>query len=460
MAKKSKAESSEENTVLEAETTETNERNEENQPLLGVPHEEELGVSLAEELKMVENQEIELGEEEDIIEEEDVGDEQQKKDAELLMEKMRAETKDTKEPVMRTYEPGNTEENPEEDAVDDEQIIKDFMRFLYEKRRTKMASKEEKKELYKEDRAIAKVKKESALTEKEERRKEFQYLMEAARSVPPAILSGYVVGFETTANGYDLVEVQLENSKAKVPIKMPPEHLFPHSPGTYADEMGKIHLRNEIAARMGAKVNFLIMNVNEKEGLVFGSCVAAQALQGDINYVRIRADNATPRVIEGMLVEARVVGVRKDRIRVNVAGVETTIHSGRDLAWTSLSSLKEEFRIGDTFYVKVLEIVPYVYTAGGREYNMIRLKVSRSQAMTNPADLYFKDFHEGQIVSGIIKAEAHENGVFVTLQNKMDAVCYIPSSGMVVMGKMCTVKITKCNEEKKQLTGQIIDIQE
>lgn len=58
--------------------------------------------------------------------------------------------------------------------------------------------------------------------------------------------------------------------------------------------------------------------------------------------------DGTPEMVNGLRAQAEIVAVRRDRVRVNVLGAETTILS-RDMSWLSLGVLTDEFRIGQRF---------------------------------------------------------------------------------------------------------------
>lgn len=84
-----------------------------------------------------------------------------------------------------------------------------------------------------------------------------------------------------------------------------------------------------------------------------------------------------------MIVSALVTGVRKDRIRVNVMGAETTIHS-EELSHTTLESLDREFEVGDAFEVKVSDIQEYEHVAFGNTFHLVTLKASKKATTIHP----------------------------------------------------------------------------
>ena len=65
-------------------------------------------------------------------------------------------------------------------------------------------------------------------------------------------------------------------------------------------------------------------------------------------------------MVEGVKALAKVVCVRKDRVKVEVCGAETTIIS-KELSWLALGVITDEFSINDQFYVRVSNIKEYRY---------------------------------------------------------------------------------------------------
>lgn len=333
---------------------------------------------------------------------------------------------------------------------------------LFEKRRVHAATKDERMELYKSETVVTDFG-EKAVTEADERKAEYQYLMEAARANPKPILKGVVEGVEQTENNFLIATVSLVPRKKDDPkfkgyfkIKIPVDQMFEYDVREYLGPDGFTRLRDELVARIHSETHFCVFDVDEKLGIAFASRLMAQTLRTNGYYIKPQSDGE-PRVKDGMIVQAKVIAVKKGYLRVDVLGIDTTIKSG-DLSWNALAPLQDEYQKGDRINVKVSDIKFHEYKAGSQTYILGTMHASAKDATRKPSDLFFDDFIVGGIYGGEIKAEASETGVFVRLNGKMDALCDIPSSNRAVVGKKCTVLIKSKNIEKRQLSGVIIDL--
>ena len=360
-----------------------------------------------------------------------------------LMEEMLHETEDMED--AKLVDDASTEIM--EEIADDEPKEEFDEDYTFEKRRFKRASSQERKEMYKETQKIAHLPGMEAKTEMQTKYDETQLLLRASQSIPPTILTGTIVGIEETPNGYMIAQITTKGTSGEIMVKIPVTHLFVYNPKDYEGQEGQGYLQNELVSRINSEIHFLVYNFHEGDDFAYGSRLAAMEMEGRMNYIKPQRDGL-PRVCEGMIAEARVLAVRKDRLRVEVAGIETTILSGRELSWTALSDLRDEFEIGQKFMVKIMSVKAEKLAIGSREFKLIKIEVSKSKAESNPAEKYYHQFKVGQVVSGKIKSKVRNEGIFVTIQGKMDVLCSIPPIGFPEQGKLCTVRIMKCDDEK------------
>lgn len=310
-----------------------------------------------------------------------------------------------------------------------------------------------------------------AVKEDEERKEEINELVMAANSVPPTIMHGIMTGITSTPNGDCLVLVSRcrENGESMIPIKIPVEMFFvynnkkamnlPILQGDSSEETKK-YIQNELLARIGSKVEFTIQKVvaiEDEAGnpvqVAYGNRLKAMEIRCRNNYLTIPRGEELPIISEGMIVSALVTGVRKDRIRVNVMGAETTIHS-EELSHTTLESLDREFEVGDAFEVKVSDIQEYEHVAFGNTFHLVTLKASKKATTIHPNKKYFNQFQVGDISRGVIKAV--NEGVYVLLNDKVLCRCNPPAVGMPVVGEPCSVQITYKKEEDYRIGGRIL----
>lgn len=370
----------------------------------------------------------------------------------------------------------NEENEPEtviEDLVDSEEVsdedlddISDDLEWLmrmFEKRRTHMASKSQRRKIYKDEHMIA-PESMNILSAADEKRNEGHELMLAARneSGGKMVKEGYVIGMTETDTTNDILAiVKLKGSKGHFQIKIPVEHLFVFDKEAYVkngyspEEIHRI-LRSLVQDRIGSYIRFCVYDVIEKDAVAYASRLAAMERDADRNF-RAKPVNGHERYRVDDLVPARVLAVMKDRVIVECMGAEAVIKSGRDLSWTALRDCRNEFKIDEQFRVRITNIVKTVpYEVLGKKFNLTYLEVSKTAAEQKPNELYYDQFKIGDIVGGEIKYEANESGFFVTLQEKMDCLCSIPSFGSYHAGDKVLVKIVKKDDETKRVKGIIV----
>lgn len=325
----------------------------------------------------------------------------------------------------------------------------------YRKRHVSGASREERREVYEDDNHVVRVAGRKAKTESDKLRDEVNTLKSAATSVPPTQLMGVVDSFRKTDNGMWIVEMQLKDSEGRVPIYVSLNQFHVIEGAEYENDAV---ISNDLTSRIGAEVSFIPYLVREtkKKGaktFAIASCVYAMAQEANRNFVRITADGR-PKCVNGMKLPAVVVGVRRDKVRVNVMGAEATIDSP-ELSWTALDSVEKEFEVGDEFYVKVSDIHETKYTTGNITYNIVKLKASKRQAESNPAKKYINDFTEGEVCRGVVKAFTPNGLMFVRVKNKMDCLCHASASGVNLRGDKVSVRIKEVNRKDCTLYGTI-----
>ena len=333
---------------------------------------------------------------------------------------------------------------------------------LTEKQRSKQARKNKEKDILYDD---------EVATASDQIRDEIEAISDAYKITTnkrqaPRILYGKVTSVLNEPNMPIMVSVIPENMRGFVKIRIP-DMLF-LAPSIYKDfkvelsddeatkELKRKYLQDELVAYIGANVAFVIQQFDEPEKLAIANRLVAMDLLTKLNYIRPdkRDKDGRPRVFEGLKVAAEVIAVRKDRIRVNVQGVDTTIHSGRDLSSVALQSLPEEFKNGDKFYVKVKEIKNSEVKVD-RKYNLREIVVSKTEGEPKESDLFFSSFTIGQICGATVK-RIEDGSVFVRLENKMDAMCPIPTVCAFHPGDIVNVIITKMEDDTKFIYGKVI----
>lgn len=337
---------------------------------------------------------------------------------------------------------------------------------IFDKRRVHMATKEERQQIYDEEEVFADFGS-VAETEKTKRREEYNMFRDAARSVPKTILKG-VIGSVTELDGGTLVAYidqirrlgrneEGNTAEGYFQTIIPVSQMIAYDPKQYAGEEGKNELRKKLQRRIGTEIHLCIYDVREKEGIAIGSRLTAEALRVNKWYIKKDEKDGMPKLIEGMLAEATVIEVHNSYLNIEVAGAEGTIQH-TELSYNHLSTLYDEYRIGDKINVKIKKITFFDYESDNQKYRLARVETSAKEAQASPADKFFHQFHVGDVCAGVIKSEASETGVFVNLRGKMDCLCPIPASKRATVNSPCGVRITKMDDEQKRIFGEIISI--
>lgn len=379
------------------------------------------------------------------------------------------------EEVKETVKEEVTDSKADVDTLKDEvSQLKDMISVLTEKliaskednptrRKIESASNRERKELYKEDMDVFTRKDEIVNTPAAQKKAEYMLLANNAASVPPTIVEGTILGYFDVSKeqrlGNFMVEVKIDGTQGIFPIYIPFHELFPYDEKNYSEPHYK---ENELKARAkkGNKIEFCITAVYEAEGIAIASRLMAMTQRGT-QLFESRREDRPPRVYEGKVMNATVVSARQDRVFLSIDGAESELRS-RDLSWTALKNLDEEYTAGETIPVKVMKVKPYTYTTNApleaqkRKYKMWDVELSAKEAQANPAELYYNHFFVGKVVSGEIKAYA-DKYVFVRIQDKMDCICRIPRVGRPIPGTECMVQITLMEDDTKRIFGKIVD---
>ncbi len=363
-----------------------------------------------------------------------------------------------------TIDDEDDEEDEGDEAAEVMQLLQEQLNHIFEKRRTKMMSRKERQKAYRTKNVVRNSKTE-ALTEKQVLKKEINELVASTGTIPKKILYGHIDGITSAGEGKAIVRMvtaRVEGTTGQVEIRIPAKELFVTDDWEeqYEGPNGDINMLAELEGRIGSTIPFVVMYVDEAHKIAYASRLEAMAIMGQKNYINKRGETDKPRVRPGKLAEARVVGTRVDRIRVDVLGVETTLTS-RDLAWEYLGALTDEFSVGEKFFVKIQEVETFKHKSldGKRSYTLVKIKASKKEAEEDPRDKWFDSFNIGDIVEAVVKTEPGDsNRIFVSLKGKMTAQCFIPLAGIPVYGQKCIVKITDKREKEKHIYGAILKL--
>ena len=239
------------------------------------------------------------------------------------------------------------------------------------------------------------------------------------------------------------------------PIMIPSSELFPYNPSDYIGEKKK-HLMDEVLHRVGSIVPFVVLQFDEKASLAGGSRLAAMEILGFQNYIKEKKDGV-PEYVPDMKTEARVISVRRDRIRVDIHGAEATIR-GEDLGYNDYNRVEQNYEVGDFVLVKIKSIKEYEHASKNHNYKLVDVRVSIKAAQEDPRVKYYDTIREGSYLKGTVIDASTENGVFVDT-GRMDILCRYPTvndNKPLVPGRQVTVCITKKDDDTKRIFGIIL----
>lgn len=374
------------------------------------------------------------------------------------------------------YEPEEVEDTAEDEnegiSKDDLETITNVVAAVLKKsgmfhgRKVNRATKEQRKNMYVSESEVVSSKSERIMTDKDYLKQESDILMTAAVSKSPRkILSGKIVGFGNDAENIMCAKIQLDNTKGKYKVLIPVSYLFPFDYekeyGRYGAEKGASYFSDELVSRIGGHITFTITKVLEKEQIAYGCRLEAMAIEA-YGWYKHKQEDGEPKLKNGLKAIAEVISVRDDRLKVYVLGAEATIKT-KELSWTSLGLIRDEFHMGDKFAVCVDHITDNDYNvctykdgkvAEKRNFKLVNISASKRKAEPEPKNEYFKDFEIGNLSGGII-TNIDGGKIFVSLYGKMDCVCNAPAKGVPAKGVACVVEITQRKEKEKLLYGKI-----
>lgn len=167
------------------------------------------------------------------------------------------------------------------------------------------------------------------------------------------ILSGMLSGIEKTEGGKTIAIVDYKGFRIVIPMR----EMVPDFPvGLYGTDYDNMILRYQkiLNKMLGAEVDFVVKGIEAKSRTVVASRKDAMLKKQQIYYLG-KDSEGQYRIYDGRVVEARVIAVAEQVIRVEVFGVETPIQA-RDLSWDWIGDAHDRYSVGDQVLVRVLDV--------------------------------------------------------------------------------------------------------
>ena len=226
------------------------------------------------------------------------------------------------------------------------------------------------------------------------------------------ILTGMFGGVESLENGNTIGVVYYKEQRIVIPIK---EMMF-ELPDILGVKLSAVIERQQriLGGMLGAEIDFVVRGIDSKQRSVVASRREAMLMKRRIFYAGTNSEGQ-PHIHVGRIVQARVIAVAEQAIRIEVFGVECSIRSG-DLSWDWVGDARELYSIGDRILVKILEIKRH-------DDGSISIKVDvRSNTKDTSRDNLKKCRIQGKYAGKII--DVRKGVVFIRLSTGVNAIAH------------------------------------
>lgn len=352
------------------------------------------------------------------------------------------------------------ETSDNEDSLDgltesERKIFEELQRKVSRKGRSiTRATKAEKKEMYNSNHVVTETGELEVKTESTKLREDLTELNASYQA--KRVLEGTIIGCRSANPDSDiattLAEVEFGNGTCTVLI--PDFVLFQFDLTKYRTKEYQQAVARRTREMIGANIKFVVKTLDQPHRIAYADRLKAMEAEAYGNYIR-ETKEGRPRVTPGMLVQARIVAVRKDALVVYALGSEAVIRKD-EVSWLYISDLREEYQVNQMVIVKVLDVKAVeVEKYQNEKYRLVQSKLSIKQTTTDPMNKWFDYFKVGGLYQATITGVTESGkGVFVTLQNRVVCMCGYPKYGnLPVLGEQRVVEVT---EKKDDENGKLI----
>lgn len=227
------------------------------------------------------------------------------------------------------------------------------------------------------------------------------------------ILTGMLSGIEKTDAGRTIAIVDYKGFRIVIPLK---EMVLDFPADMYGADYNEMILRHQkiLNKMLGAEVDLMVKGIDAKSRTVVASRKDAMLKKQQIYYFGKDSDGQY-RIYDGRVVEARVIAVAEQVVRVEAFGVETSILA-RDLSWDWIGDAHDRYAVGDKTLVRVLEI-------DRTEPEHIRIKADiKSVSGNSKNDNLQKCRIQGKYAGKV--THIHKGVVYIRLSNGANAIAH------------------------------------
>ncbi len=259
------------------------------------------------------------------------------------------------------------------------------------------------------------------------------------------ILSGNLSGIERLDVGWVVAVVYYKGCRILIPM----EEMMINLEGDGRENSDPLNRQTRLANNMlGAEIDFLIRDLDEKSGSVAASRKEAMLRKRQQFYFGQQEE--TPMIVPGRIVEARVIAVAPKAVRLEVFGVECSLKA-RDMAWEWLSDANERFATGDVVSVVVKSI-------SGTTAENLKVEVSAKEAKANVnRENLLRLRRQGKYVGKV--TDVYKGTYFICLNCRVNAVAHsCNTTSLPGQGDEVGFLVTRINEEREVAEGIITRI--
>lgn len=203
-----------------------------------------------------------------------------------------------------------------------------------------------------------------------------------------------------------------------------------------------------ISGRLDSEVDYTVTDIDIENRLAIGNHLDAARRKQKYYFFDLSPDGK-PVVNKGMIVEARVITVRRFGIFVDIFGCESFIPLS-ELAYSRLSDANELFSAGEIIQVRIQDIVP-------ESDSNVKVTASVKDAIPDPREAAMSIYNVDGLYNGKVTM-IDEFGIFVALGNGAECKCEFPKDKYPSVGSVVSVRIYRKNAEEKLLWGVITKI--
>lgn len=201
------------------------------------------------------------------------------------------------------------------------------------------------------------------------------------------------------------------------------------------EEVDMRDVKTSLVNYIGTKVSFVILSVDEENGVLIASRKVVQEKKRDALIAKLET---------GVEVETKITKVLPFGAYMEIDGVAVLIRNS-DFA-EDFTALREVKNVGDVLRVKLAKVTKNK-----------RILVQAIEKYKADSTMTLDNFEPNQVVLGRIRS-VKPWGCFVCIAGNIDALCPIPGTIEVEEDMRVSFRITQVRKDEEKVRGKIINI--